>query len=230
MKKVRIGVVGNIGVGKSTLVRACMSPPFSPILLSALPQREYEESNENNVTVHGFLETFNTEKLDQFYKDPLKVAFALQCEFLQKRVERESLIRNSNGIIIEDRTLEEDYHIFGKAQHIQMNMTTEEFCQYEAKYVQAQEKLPKQDILVYLRARTTTLQKRIQERGRESEKKISTAYLSLLNLLYEEYIKNHVQSPVIIVNAEDYTDKDRFLKETIQKIAEKVRLITTEQK
>ncbi len=222
MKRVRIGIVGNIGVGKSTLVRACMSPQFSSILLNVLPKNDDNQYNENYSQVHGFLETFNTEKLDQFYKDPLKVAFTLQCDFLQKRVDRESKIQDSHGIIIEDRTLGEDYHIFGKAQHIQMNMTTEEFTQYEEEYVKVQQKIPQPDILVYLRAHKTTLQKRIKERGRDSEKHINSSYLSLLNILYEEYVKNHAQSPVIIIDTEKYKDVDRFLTKTIQKIAQKV--------
>lgn len=110
MENLRIGVVGNIGVGKSTLISKLKQSPLCDILLSCLPSREGDEK------VYTFAEEFDPEVLDAFYKDPVAMAFTAQIEFLNGRLVRQAHIEQSRGIVLEDRTIFEDYHIFGKAQ------------------------------------------------------------------------------------------------------------------
>src|SRR5690554_8011228 len=112
MENLRIGIIGNIGVGKSTLVTKAKTEPYREQLLSLFP------GEQEDVDIHTFEETFNPVVLDEFYKDPVKNAFMAQIEFFNGRLERQKSIDNSRGIILEDRTLAEDYHIFGKAQRI----------------------------------------------------------------------------------------------------------------
>ena len=65
MEHIRIGIVGNIGVGKSTLVEAACIKPLEDILLSSIPNRTGEEK------VFAFEEKFNPKVLDAFYEDPV---------------------------------------------------------------------------------------------------------------------------------------------------------------
>ena len=69
MEHLRIGIVGNIGVGKSTLVEAASQKPLNEMLLSTIPNRSGEEK------VFDFKETFNPKVLDAFYDDPVGNAF-----------------------------------------------------------------------------------------------------------------------------------------------------------
>ena len=73
--------------------------------------------------------------------------------------------------------------------------------------------LPQPDLVVYLRAGTETLIKRITLRGREYERDISPDYLSRLNQLYDECIENFRLCPVLTIPADqlDYVHKDGHL-------------------
>ena len=103
MEHLRIGIVGNIGVGKSTLVDAASKEPFSEILLSTIP------NNIGDEKVYAFQEKFNPKVLDAFYKNPVENAFMAQIEFFNGRLERQLKIEGCKGVILEDRTLPEDY-------------------------------------------------------------------------------------------------------------------------
>jgi deoxyadenosine/deoxycytidine kinase len=74
--------------------------------------------------------------------------------------------------------------------------------------------LPLPDLVVYLQANTETLHQRVQQRGIEIERNISTDYLERLNEAYKEFFLNYDKAPVLIVNSEfiDFASKeDDFL-------------------
>lgn len=216
MENLCIGIVGNIGVGKSTLIEALKSSPLSERLMSAWPNKTGDEG------LHTFPEQFDPNVLDEFYKDPIRHAFTAQIEFFNSRLERQSAIRRARGIVLEDRTIFEDYHIFGKAQKILNHLTEAEYIAYQHNYNLMMEKIDEPDLVVYLRADTPTLLKRIAKRGRDSEKTIPADYLSLLNSLYEEFITRHVHCPVLVINAAEVDDVEAYLSHTCQRIIDKI--------
>ena len=216
MEHLRIGIVGNIGVGKSTLVQAASGGPLSEMLLSTIPHRT------GNEKVFAFQEQFNPKVLDAFYADPVGNAFMAQIEFFNGRLDRQRQIASCNGIILEDRTLPEDYHIFGKAQKILGNMTEEEFLAYQRTYNLMTAKIPEPDLIVYLKADIATLLARIKERGRASETSISPDYLTQLNQLYDLFIDRHVCCPVLVIDANVDTPLSEYLENTVRKIVEKI--------
>jgi len=180
MEHLRIGIVGNIGVGKSTLVEAASKEPFNEILLSTIPNRIGDEK------VYAFQEIFNPKVLDAFYEDPIGNAFMAQIEFFNGRLDRQRQIEDRKGIVLEDRTLAEDYHIFGMAQKILGNMTEEEFLAYQRNYNLMTKEITQPDLIVYLKADVPVLLERIKERGRQSEAGIPKEYLEQLNQLYDQ--------------------------------------------
>lgn len=216
MENFRIGIIGNIGAGKSTLVKAAKERPFCDILLEHFP------SLRGNASVHSFKEDFNPNVLDAYYTDPVKNAFLAQIEFLNGRLERQKEIDGCRGIVLEDRTLAEDYHVFGKAQYNMESMTKTEFESYQRTFSLMYEKVRQPDIVVYLRASVDTLLERIAKRGRESEKKITREYLTLLNELYEEFISRHVTCPIVVINADAKMDLDLYLEQVFNKISDKI--------
>ncbi|MFC1897987.1 deoxynucleoside kinase [Candidatus Cloacimonadota bacterium] len=217
MEHLRIGIVGNIGVGKSTLVDAAAMVPLDEVLLSTIPNRTGEEK------VFAFQEKFNPKVLDAFYADPVGNAFMAQIEFFNGRLDRQRQIEGCKGVILEDRTLPEDYHIFGMAQKILGNMSEEEFLAYQRNYNLMTSKIPEPDLIVYLKADISTLLERIKERGRASETSIPAVYLEQLNELYELFIQRHVKCPVLVIDANVDTPLDEYLCNTINKIAEEIR-------
>jgi deoxyadenosine/deoxycytidine kinase len=217
MDNLRIGVVGNIGVGKSTLISSLKKAPLCHSLLEVWPEKTTEEN------LYTFPEEFNSEVLDAFYKDPIKHAFTAQIEFFNGRLARQSQINRARGIVLEDRTIFEDYHIFGKAQKILGHLTEAEYLAYQRNYSLMMEKINEPDLVVYLRANTETLLRRISKRGRDSEKSIPADYLNLLNSLYEEFIARHVSCPVLVIDAQESIDLDTYLNNTCDRIKTKIR-------
>jgi deoxyadenosine/deoxycytidine kinase len=217
MENIRIGIIGNIGVGKSTFIEAASSAPLNRILLSVYPQPNGSEG------VFAFPERFNPIVLDSFYKDPVAHAFMAQIEFFNGRMDRQKLIQSCRGIVLEDRTLAEDYHIFGKAQRILQNMSEPEFIAYQRTFRLMTEQIKEPDLFVYFKADVPTLQERIRERGRESELFIPAEYLELLNNLYEDFIANHVQCPVLVIDADKAVEKVEWMRRTVNLVAEQIK-------
>jgi len=217
MEHLRIGIVGNIGVGKSTLVEAASKKPFNEILLSTIPNRVGDEK------VYAFQEKFNPKVLDAFYEDPIGNAFMAQIEFFNGRLDRQRQIEDRKGIVLEDRTLAEDYHIFGMAQKIMGNMTEEEFLAYQRNYNLMTKEITQPDLIVYLKADVPVLLERIKERGRQSEAGIPKEYLEQLNQLYDQFVSRHVNCPVLVIDANVDTPLNRYIETTIDKITEQIR-------
>ena len=217
MENLRIGIIGNIGVGKSTFVEALKSPELSKILLTCFPT--LESSDE----IHTFQEEFDPMVLDAFYKDPSTTAFMAQIEFLNGRLRRQAKIDQARGIILEDRTIFEDYHVFGKAQKILGHMSEEEFRAYQRSYNLLTEHIDQPDLVIYLRANTDILLERIQKRGRESEKLVTFEYLDLINKLYENFVRKHIQCPVMIIESNREERLLENLPQTAQRIVDKIK-------
>lgn len=219
LENLRIGIVGNIGVGKSTLIQAATKAPLDKVLLDCFPD------SRGKAKVNVFPEEFNSQVLDEFYKDPVKNAFMAQIEFFNGRLAREKKINECRGIILEDRILAEDYHIFGKAQRIHGNMSAPEFLAYERNYRLMAEKTRDPDLVVYLRADVPTLLNRIAIRGRESEKSIPSQYLTTLNTLYEEFVSRYVSCPVLVIDANDERSLEDYLERTVWRIAQEIKAL-----
>ncbi len=221
MENIRIGIVGNIGVGKSTLVNAAIRPPLCDVLLDVIPNRS------KRLKVHAFKEEFNPIVLDAFYKDPVANAFTAQIEFFNARLARQKKIEQATGIILEDRTLAEDHYIFGMAQKILGNMSEAEFQAYRKSYEMLTEKIPEPDLMVYLKADVDTLLQRIKERGRESETSIPASYLETLNQLYEQFISRHAKCPVLVIDTAKQNGKsiDEQIRDIVRMIADKIRTL-----
>ena len=182
MENLRIGIIGNIGVGKSTFVENLQKPELAKILLANFPNRTEHEK------IHTFREEFDPIVLEAFYRDPTTTAFMAQIEFLNGRLRRQEQIEQASGIVLEDRTIFEDYHVFGKAQKILGHMSEEEFRAYQRSYNLLTEHIDQPDLVIYLRADTDVLLERIHTRARDSEQLISYDYLDLLNKLYEDFV------------------------------------------
>ena len=82
-------------------------------------------------------------------------------------------------------------------------MSARDYGVYQDLYHILASLLPPPNLMVYLRATVDTLMDRIAKRGREYETGISREYLARLNSLYENWMNNFDQCPVLIINSDD---------------------------
>lgn len=202
MKKF-IAVAGNIGVGKSTLVQLlCERLQWEPF---------YEPVTENPY-------------LADFYKDMTAWSFQSQVFFLTHRLRIHQQIIHASTSVIQDRSIYEDAEIFAHNLYLQGHFKPRDYETYRALYQTVADFIPPPDLVIYLRASSGTLQKRIHQRDRDYERAMSVDYLEQLNAIYEDWIDSFTLCPVLTVPADnlDYVAHSRHLDLILKKVQEKL--------
>jgi deoxyguanosine kinase len=199
-----IAIEGVIGVGKTTLARL-LQPVFQTELL---------------------LEVFEENPfLSDFYADRARYAFQTQTFFLLSRYHQQHRFVPkllSQGLhIIADYTFEKD-SLFAK-----INLAGDELDMYYKVHEALVEKIPRPDLIVYLRASTPTLMQRIALRDRSYERNMEFEYIDLLNQTYEDFFsESNIRTPVLIIESDplDFVRQGEHLKWVEDRIRRSLRL------
>lgn len=202
MKKF-VAIAGNIGVGKSTLVKMlCERTGWEPF---------YEPVTENPY-------------LADFYSDMNAWSFHSQVFFLTHRLRSHYKLSQHPDSVVQDRSVYEDAEIFAQNLYLQGHIQERDYQTYRDLYETMMRFLPPPDLVIYLRASVPTLRNRISNRGRDYERTITPEYLQGLNNLYETWIDNFVLCPVLAVPADhlDYVSHPGHLRLILQKVDEKL--------
>jgi deoxyadenosine/deoxycytidine kinase len=196
-------VAGNIGVGKSTLVS---------LLSQRLGWQPFYEPVADNPY------------LADFYSDMPRWSFQSQVFFLANRLRLHNELLSHPASVVQDRSVYEDAEIFARNLYNQGFLSERDFNTYRHLYNVLVELLPPPDLVVYLRASVTTLQQRIERRGRDYESRIRPVYLAQLNALYEQWTDKFAFCPVLTVPADalDYVAHSAHLDLVVQKVHEKL--------
>jgi deoxyadenosine/deoxycytidine kinase len=202
MKKF-IVVAGNIGAGKSTLVRMLSEhtgwyPYYEPVA-----------QNPYLVDLYDNMQTW---------------AFHSQVFFLTNRLRTHHQLMNHPTSVIQDRCVYEDAEVFAQNLFEQGLMVERDYQTYRELYQVLVEFLPPPDLVIYLRASVPTLTGRISLRGRDYEQNIQPKYLNQLNSLYEMWIANFIFCPVLTVPSDDldYVKRPHHFDLIVKKIEEKL--------
>ncbi len=194
-----IAVAGNIGVGKSTLVRLlCQDLQWMPF---------YEPVTENPY-------------LADFYEDMQAWGFHSQIYFLMRRLRIHRKLMNSPGSVVQDRSVYEDAEIFAHNLFLQDAINERDYETYQELYRVLVEFLPPPDLVIYLRASVPTLLDRIAMRDRSYERSISAEYLADLNNLYERWVEHFNLCPILTIPCDnlDYVAKSQHLGLIVEKV------------
>lgn len=175
-----IAVAGNIGSGKTTL---------TTMLAKHFGWEPMFESVDNNPY------------LASYYEDMQRWSFNLQVYFLNNRFRQVIEIRKRNKTVIQDRSIYEDAYIFAPNLHEMQLMATRDYENYASLFELMAQFLQAPDLLIYLKANTSTLVSQIQKRGREWEKTIRLDYLENLNHKYDTWISNYKLGKLLIIDA-----------------------------
>tara|TARA_B100000131_G_scaffold218142_1_gene209660 strand:+ start:120 stop:749 length:630 start_codon:yes stop_codon:yes gene_type:complete len=209
LKKINhIVISGNIGVGKTTLSEK-ISKKFNWEL-------QLEEVKDNPY-------------LDDFYKSMKDWSFHLQIFFLNSRFNQIQKISESNNVVIQDRSIYEDYEVFTKTLYDSGVLMEREFNNYKRLYNTILKYINEPDLLIYLRnLNIDKIISNIDKRSRKFEKAIDREYLEKLNIYYENWIKKHPQENVLTIDLSenDFIEDPKFLKKIYSMIEKKINELT----
>ena len=177
-----ISVAGNIGSGKSSLVR---------FLCQQFGAKPFFEPNDTNPY------------LEDFYKDMKRWAFNSQIYFLIHKFRIHKELESTGGPVIQDRAIYEDAEIFATYLNRKRCINSRDWKAYWELYQTLANELRPPDLMVFLRCSVKNLRKRIRLRGRSSEKEIPYSYIRRLNELYEDWFERYDRSPILALETDD---------------------------
>lgn len=193
-----IAVAGNIGAGKTTLTTH-LAKHFH-----WTPQYEDVENNPY---------------LFDFYQDMKRWSFNLQVYFLNSRFKQIVDIQQGDQVIIQDRTIYEDAHIFAPNLHEMGLMSARDFENYFNLFKNISQLINPPDLLIYLKASIPKLVGNIQKRGREYEENLRLDYLKRLNENYERWIENYKHKLLVIdIEDIDFQENPEHLGDIIERV------------
>lgn len=177
-----IAVAGNIGSGKTTLT---------------------EKLAKHYNWEARFEDVENNPYLNDFYQDMPRWSFNLQIYFLNSRLKQLVEIQEGTQVVIQDRTIYEDAHIFAPNLHAMGLMTNRDFLNYSSLFELMENLVGSPDLLIYLRSSIPNLVGQIHKRGRDYENSISIEYLSRLNERYEAWIQTYDKGKLLVIDVDN---------------------------
>lgn len=166
-----VAVVGNSGVGKTSLVKAlCRAGDFLPA---------FEQHGER-----PFQALFAAELAQP---GPTRYGLANQFDYLLLRAEHEQVIRRSPGVGIHDGGLDLDFHGFARLFHHKGYLTDAEFALCARLYATLRTHLPPPDLVIALHAPLSLVEQRFRRRARALEI-TAAADLPLLGQLIDAWL------------------------------------------
>jgi deoxyguanosine kinase len=188
-----IVIEGNIGAGKTSLATMYSGRIEAKLIL--------EEFAEN---------TF----LPRFYENQERYAFPLELSFLSERfsqLKKELVTRDLFAPAVVS-----DYFISKCQIFARNNLQKDEYDLFLKLFEIVEAGIPKPDLLVYLYLPVEQLQENIRKRGRSYEQNISPSYLENIQKQYIEFIRQHSQLRVLLVDTSEVdfvnrpADKERM--------------------
>ena len=176
-----VAIEGVIGVGKTTLARFLREPFQADLLLEVFEENPF---------------------LSSFYADRERYAFQTQIFFLLSRYQQQHKVipetLNAGRMLISDYTFDKDALFAG------INLAGDELNMYHRVHQALAEKIPQPDLVVYLRATTSTLMQRIAHRDRPYERDMDQAYINELNQAYDVFFSQPKwQGRLLVLDTDD---------------------------
>lgn len=177
-----IAIAGNIGSGKTTL---------TTMLSKYYGWKPHFESVDNNPY------------LADYYKDIKRWSFNMEVFFLKERFKDLLAIRRSGDNVVQDRSIYEGVYVFTANNYAMGNLSDRDFETYMGMFGIMTKVVSYPDLMVYLRASVPHLVANIQRRGRDYEQTMPIDYLTNLNERYDDFIFNHYQGKVLVVEVDE---------------------------
>ena len=213
-----ISIDGNIGSGKSTLVKKLKKNfQTKDIIFIDEPVDEWltiKDNNDKNI-------------LDNFYKDKLRWAYTFQnCAFITRAIKLIKIINNNKTnyfqkrkIIITERSVETDKNVFCKMLYNEKKINDLEYNLYNLWYDTITLDVIVNNV-IYLRTKPENSFNRIQKRSRIEENTIEKSYIQLVHKYHDNWLSyNNNNYNICYLNGnEEFECNDKILDKYINKI------------
>lgn len=176
-----IAIAGNIGAGKTTLTKM-------------LAKHYGWEPRFESVGFNPYLE--------DYYSDIRRWSFNLETYFLKERFKDMLAITKSENTIVQDRSIFEGVYVFVTNNYKRGDLSERDYENYMELFGHMKRMMQLPDLMIYLRKTVPSLIAQIQKRGREYEKGMQIDYLKDLNERYEDFIFNHYEGKVLVVESD----------------------------
>lgn len=182
MKYPFLTIEGNIGSGKTTLANLLSTHYNARLVL--------EEFADNPF-------------LPKFYENKEQYAFPLELFFMAERYKQLKELLQSQDLFYQGTV--SDYMFTKCLLFAKVNLPEEEYQLYQKLFHIINPQLLQPDLLVYLHAPISQLQKNIKKRNRSYEQSIDPDYLFSLQEMYVQYIRqNNIKTLFIDVTDADF--------------------------
>jgi len=170
-----VAIAGMIGSGKTTLTKGLAQLTGWPTI--------YEEVHQNPFFRH-------------FYEDIERWALASQLSFMLDKTQAfENCSKVSNGVILVDRTIDEDFFVFGSVLLRFGKISDAEHQLLERYYDVLKRSWPSIDLYIYLEDSDEACFQRILDRGDALESKMELGYLKSIGAEYRQWKQNILRTP-----------------------------------
>jgi deoxyadenosine/deoxycytidine kinase len=184
-----ITIEGNIGAGKTTLAHLLAKHYNARLIVEQFADNPF---------------------LPKFYENPRQYAFPLELFFMAERYKQMKELVHTNDLF-QHITLS-DYLFTKCLLFAKVNLPEQEFRLYQKLFEIIDKQLVQPDILIYLHAPVSKLQRNIKKRNRPYEQSIPDEYLFSIQETYTHYIRQHnIKTIFVDVSGADFLGNEQHL-------------------
>jgi deoxyadenosine/deoxycytidine kinase len=173
-----VAIEGNIGAGKTTLVKKLGADYASRIIL--------EEFTDNPF-------------LPKFYQNPERYAFPVELFFMTERFKQ--LQSEMQQMQLFSDTIIADYFFIKTLLFAKRNLPEEEYRLFKQLFQVLNQQAQKPDLILYLHRPVQQLLHNIQKRGRSMEADIEADYLANIQEAYLDFFKAAEEWTIVVLDA-----------------------------
>lgn len=212
-------VEGNIGSGKSTLVKL-----LKDILPASFSDAKFIFLQEPVSIWKTVTDENGTDVIEKFYANKSEYAFSFQMMAYISRLSqlRNVCKKNPNSIIITERSVFTDRNVFAKMLYNDKLIKEIDYKIYNMWFDEFIKEVPLSG-LIYLNTEPEKCKERIIKRNRNGEEDISIDYLANCKKYHDIWVNSSEKTPLIIDGNSDFLELPETLNEIIEKVLDYIK-------